>query len=411
MRKLIILYLCCSITYVSKAQDAKAILKFAFEKCQNIKSGHFVNHYVYKSWGDPERQTKSSVTFKKTDNDTVSPCLFYAQNYFNTQSNKNSLYTGKEYISFFTANDAGEIISAEKYASDAFSRCRSDFYQFFEPFLAKNSAPLPKYSDLDNSKIAYNLVGIETVNGFKCWHVQFEKISAGEFNVFVKSTKNITDFWINTKDSIPVQYCLTAEINVGNETQINTRKIWLESYEFDNLISDALFKPTAVPKYVRLIEFVPKPKMELLKAGTTAPSFKIKTIEDKTIKLKDLKGKVVILFFYIASNYSIGKSPLVGLQGIHEKYPNTEIILFNCSFSGDIDGMKLFAASKNISLPMSIDYEGVKKDYQVATYPVYYLIDENGKIFTTFWGYSNIVTEKRVEAALEKHLSLNINKQ
>ena len=51
-------------------------------------------------------------------------------------------------------------------------------------------------------------------------------------------------------------------------------------------------------------QFAPEPDFdskyatELVKAGTHAPDFKMKTIDGKTFKLSQLKGKTVVLDFW-----------------------------------------------------------------------------------------------------------------
>ncbi len=101
----------------------------------------------------------------------------------------------------------------------------------------------------------------------------------------------------------------------------------------------------------------------------------------------------------------MGKMSAVGLQSIHEKFPNLEVVILSC-FDKDIDRLKLFAKSNAITIPIVTDCESIKKDYNIAVYPVYYIIDENGKVLYTRTGYNNKVTEKQLEDAVTNHLLL-----
>lgn len=248
MPRLLILLFCCCITYFTQAQDAKELLKKCFEKCQAINNGHFVSTVAHKSELYPENVSKSNVTFRKTNNDTVSPCLFYAQFFLKGDVNRYTLYTGKEYASYSSVGDFGEIVPNDKYATDALTKCRSDIYQSFEPFMMKNSFPLPKYSDFESQSTNYKFINIESVNGFKCWHVQTTRTIKNDSTQLIKYNKYTNEYWINMSDTIPVQYLLASESLVDRDTRIYYKKVAVESYELDNITSDALFKLTVIPK-------------------------------------------------------------------------------------------------------------------------------------------------------------------
>jgi peroxiredoxin len=122
-----------------------------------------------------------------------------------------------------------------------------------------------------------------------------------------------------------------------------------------------------------------------LRPGSAAPVFTLEDRNKKTVALKEMKGKPVLLCFW--TTYCQGcLSEMEMMAGLWPKYKD-KIEFVNISADRDFVMMKFFIDRKpNYSwkfLHVGQNWE-LLKDYDVRSYPLFVMIDRQGNIFRRF---------------------------
>ncbi len=120
-----------------------------------------------------------------------------------------------------------------------------------------------------------------------------------------------------------------------------------------------------------------------IKVGETAPDFTATTSDNKTIKLSDLKGKVVLLDFWATwCGPCIAELPNVKKLYADNKDKNFEII--GLSADEAIEDLQKLVEAEDLQWPQVFDggdkADSVQKTYGVMKYPTTILLDKEGKI-------------------------------
>ena len=144
------------------------------------------------------------------------------------------------------------------------------------------------------------------------------------------------------------------------------------------LIFAALWiKWSAVPEGKTTAGKVPAP-ME----GFLAPEFELTSLDDDTVTLSDLRGKVVLLNFW-ASWCPPCRSEMPAMQKIYTAFGPDEFVILavnNLQQDGLAEAQK-FIAERNLTFPTLLDTDGqVSAAYQIRSLPTSFFIDQEGLI-------------------------------
>ncbi len=132
---------------------------------------------------------------------------------------------------------------------------------------------------------------------------------------------------------------------------------------------------------------VPDIRLRLLtypKVGEPAPLFEAKTFDGGTVKLADLRGKVVLLDFWATwCKPCVAQLPQV--QQIHEAFgADSRFAMIGMSLDWDIEKAGNFPAQRQLKWPQvslgDMDTSAIVKQYGVGSIPTMVLIDSDGKI-------------------------------
>ncbi len=137
-------------------------------------------------------------------------------------------------------------------------------------------------------------------------------------------------------------------------------------------------------------------KNNVLPAGTTAPDFTLKSSPDRTISLKDYRGKRVVLAFYPADWSPVCGDELALYNEILTEFRDRDAELLGIS----VDGAwchKAYAEAKNLQMPLLSDFEpkgevarryGAYRESDGFAERALFVIDRDG---TIRWSYCSPV--------------------
>jgi peroxiredoxin len=132
--------------------------------------------------------------------------------------------------------------------------------------------------------------------------------------------------------------------------------------------------------------------MEVLKAGTPAPEFKLPSTPDQQVALSEFRGHPVILAFYPADWSPVCTDQLALYSQLHDEFCNYDATLLGISVDG-VWSHAAFAHDRGYHIPLLSDFEpkgeiarryGVYREKEGVTERALFVIDAEGKIH---WSY------------------------
>lgn len=117
--------------------------------------------------------------------------------------------------------------------------------------------------------------------------------------------------------------------------------------------------------------------------GNAAPDFELTTLDGKSVKLSNYKGKKVILNFW-ATWCPPCKEEMPHMQNFYEKFKENGIEIVAVNLTSVDKGQKVietFVKKNGITFPILLDKEGKIGDiYQTISIPTSYILDSRGII-------------------------------
>lgn len=119
---------------------------------------------------------------------------------------------------------------------------------------------------------------------------------------------------------------------------------------------------------------------EGISIGNRAIDFELQTLDGKTVKLSDFRGKPVLLNFW-ATWCPPCRFEVPFLDQINQSYAAKGLVMLAVDIGEDSTTINNFMMSLNVSLPVLMDTDKkVAKAYSITTIPRTFLIDNNGII-------------------------------
>ena len=133
-----------------------------------------------------------------------------------------------------------------------------------------------------------------------------------------------------------------------------------------------------------------------------APDFLLPDMSGQSVRLSQLKGKVVLLNVW-ATWCAPCRQEMPTMQTLHQRLQNADFVLL--AVSQDADGGKVvqpYIQEGRFTFPVLLDMQGeVGRKYAVAGYPETFIINRQGDIVHHHIGY-NDWSQPVVEAALRR---------
>jgi peroxiredoxin len=127
----------------------------------------------------------------------------------------------------------------------------------------------------------------------------------------------------------------------------------------------------------------------LVKEGQNAPAFEVEMFDGSTVKLADLKGKVVLLNFW-ATWCPPCRAELARVEkDIIEKFKGEPFVFLPISRGEKKETVAAFREKMGYTFPMGLDTDSrVYKEYASQYIPRNFLIGKDGKIVKVSVGYT-----------------------
>ncbi len=139
--------------------------------------------------------------------------------------------------------------------------------------------------------------------------------------------------------------------------------------------------------------------------GKSAPDFVLTSINGKSLKLSDFKGKVVIVDFWSTGCPPCRKG-IPEFEKLYSEYKDKGLVVIGISLDRSIDRTRDFCKKAGVSYPIAMGNGRVVGDYGNIRYiPTTFIIDRKMNITEKFVGYIPYETfETKVRELLEGEL-------
>lgn len=137
---------------------------------------------------------------------------------------------------------------------------------------------------------------------------------------------------------------------------------------------------------------------DVVTTGDKAPDFTVKTINNKTLCLKELKGKYILLnFFATWCKPCLEEMPMME-KHIQQRFSQDNLIVIAIGREHNINELELFNKQKKFSFHIAADPQrNIYSLYAKKYIPRNYLIDPSGKLIYAHSGYKKSEFKKLVE--------------
>lgn len=132
-----------------------------------------------------------------------------------------------------------------------------------------------------------------------------------------------------------------------------------------------------------------------------APGFDLKTLDGKTVHLREFQGKAVLLNFW-ATWCVPCKQEMPWLMDFQKQYGTRGLVILGISLDKSAEPVRRFLRKQPVNYPILMGTQKLADQYFVKGLPVSIYIDGNGKITDQVPGLSTrSVMENEIKLALE----------
>jgi thiol-disulfide isomerase/thioredoxin len=137
--------------------------------------------------------------------------------------------------------------------------------------------------------------------------------------------------------------------------------------------------------------------------GKQAEAFDTKDIDGKSVKLTELKGKVVVLdFWYRGCGWCIKAMPQ--MNGLAEDFAGKPVAIFGMNTDRNEEDARFVIEKMGLKYP-TLKATGLPEKFGVQGFPTLIVIDQEGKVHDMHVGYTSTLREdvgRQIKSLLEK---------
>lgn len=204
------------------------------------------------------------------------------------------------------------------------------------------------------------------------------------------------DIWLNTKSKLPYRIMTrmphTSYIETCSSLELNTIK------PEDFIAADF------IPDNFEIVVRGSKQPVRVDLTGKAAPDWSLKDSENRTIGLKDMKSRVLLVEFT-----GIGCAPchsaLPFLKQLVKEFKDKDFGFVSIeTWSSDIDALGKYQKENDLNYTFLKASEGLTKKYEVNGVPSFFILDRNRIIRKVVVGYEKETTDKELTNAINELL-------
>jgi peroxiredoxin len=341
---------------------------------------------------------RNTCDFRKLPDDTIFGKAFSMVNepQGHPEWNGHFLYTGNELVYL---NDTATILSCAQWADEIKSRRHN--FKFFSPLTARTYFIPSLEKWIADTSDDYLISLSEThLNDKPCYLVDILVKQSGEPDPYfgIICLRYEINIRIDKSNYLPIQFSEAFDNIDGPDTVSQYEELKLVS--FDPKVDESKLTLKSIPDDMVQRDYVPHKAPEPLSKGTPAPDWSLPTLAGDTVRLTDLKGKVVLVdFFYKSCAPCCAALPI--LQSLHEKYKDRGVVVVGIDpYDNPVkDEMVTFLAKRGITYTVLFSDHKLTETYHVHGFPTLFILDRDGKIVDIHTGFS-----KEMGTELEEQL-------
>lgn len=204
------------------------------------------------------------------------------------------------------------------------------------------------------------------------------------------------EIWINRSNDLP--YKVRREMS-HNISVISCSNIKLNKIKIENFNAFDYFPPGYS---IQLYKLGGRKTKESEMVGKVAPEWVLVSTDNKTIDLKKIMSKVVMIQF---TSVSCGpcRASIPFLKQLVSEYDKKDFEFVSIEgFTKNLNVLRMYQDRNNFNYPFLMSTKDVTKSYRVQAVPVFYILDENRVIKKVIRGYEKGTTDKKIKEAINE---------
>ena len=211
-------------------------------------------------------------------------------------------------------------------------------------------------------------------------------------------TNSKYEIWIDKSTDLPFKSRIemSDQISVETISNVSLNKIKIEDFKASNY-----FQPDY--KLVAYGEGNKKQKENSL-IGKKAPNWALVDTNNKPLSLNALKSKVVMIQF---TSVSCGpcRASIPFLNKLTSAYnkKDFDFVAIECT-ANSLRALQFYQNKNAINYKFLKSTKAVLKDYEIVSFPMFFILDKNRVIKKTINGYGQTTTDKEIRDTIDKLL-------